>query len=164
MTGTARFVCSDPDVGDLEFTDVDAVLDALEAALVQPGTLLFDSARQSWQPAGLHPEVRAAWEARLRYRPAAGGLALPTLPSITALVRSLPEATAVAVPRRETPRRRVFARLRPADSTSHEAPRFATLGVVGALVLLAMGGWVVVVFAGRLVELAAGAVGITGRK
>ena len=35
MTGTTRFVCTDPDAGDFEFVDVDAVLDALEAALVQ---------------------------------------------------------------------------------------------------------------------------------
>jgi hypothetical protein len=55
MTGTARFVCSDPDAGDFEFTDVDAVLDALEAALLQPATPIFDGARQSWQPVGLHP-------------------------------------------------------------------------------------------------------------
>ena len=69
MTGTTRFVCTDPDAGDFEFADVDAVLDALEAALVQPATPLFDAARQSWQPVGMHPEIRAAWEARLRYRP-----------------------------------------------------------------------------------------------
>ena len=82
MTGTTRFVCTDPDAGDFEFADVDAVLDALEAALVQPATPLFDAARQSWQPVGMHPEIRAAWEARLRYRPpAASGLGLPALPS-----------------------------------------------------------------------------------
>lgn len=161
MTGTARFVCSDPDVGDLEFTDVDAVLDALEAALVEPRTLLFDAARQSWQPAGLHPEVRAAWEARLRYRPPAGGLALPTLPSVTALVRSLPAARAEREPPGEG-----FARARAADSAAHGTPRVATLGVVWALALalLALVGWVVVLFAGRLAELAAAAVGLTGRK
>ena len=90
MTAASRFVCSDPDVGVLEFADVEAVLDALEAALVQPATPLFDAARQSWQPVGMHPEVRAAWEARLRYRPpSASGLGLPELPSMTALARSL---------------------------------------------------------------------------
>ena len=95
MTGTARFVCTDPDAGDFEFADVDAVLDALEAALVQPATPLFDAARQSWQPVGMHPEIRAAWEARLRYRPpAASGLGLPALPSMTALARSLPDEAA----------------------------------------------------------------------
>src|SRR5882724_7172011 len=92
MTGRARFVCSDPDAGDFEFSDVDAVLDALEAGLLQPATPIFDAARQSWQPVGLHPEIRAAWEARLRYRPPSPtGLDLPELPSMTAIVRSLPE-------------------------------------------------------------------------
>ncbi len=91
MTGTTRFVCTDPDAGDFEFADIDAVLDAIEAALVQPATPLFDAVRQSWQPVGMHPEIRAAWEARLRYRPpAASGLGLPALPSMTALARSLP--------------------------------------------------------------------------
>jgi hypothetical protein len=90
MSRAPRFVCTDPDAGDLEFADVDEVLDALEAALVQPGTALFDMARQSRQPLALHPEVRAAWEARLRYQPATPGLGLPPLPSMTALVRSLP--------------------------------------------------------------------------
>ena len=32
MSG-ARFVCSDPDAGDFEFADVEAVLDALEVGL-----------------------------------------------------------------------------------------------------------------------------------
>jgi hypothetical protein len=60
MSRAPRFVCTDPDAGDLEFADADAVLDALEAALVQPATPLFDVARQSRQPLGLHPEIRAA--------------------------------------------------------------------------------------------------------
>ena len=59
MTGAGRFVCSDPDAGDFEFADVEAVLDGLEAALLQPATPIFDAARQSWQPVGLHPEIRA---------------------------------------------------------------------------------------------------------
>ena len=159
MTGTARFVCSDPDAGDFEFADVDAVLDALEAALVQPATPLFDAARQSWQPTGLHPEVRAAWEDRLRYRPpSANGLALPALPSVTALVRSLPAAP-VALARRDHPVVR-------AEAAPGAGPgrRFAALGLVWALVLLAVVGWVVVVFAARLADFAAAAVGVSGRR
>jgi hypothetical protein len=160
VTGTARFVCSDPDAGDFEFADVEAVLDALEAALVQPATPLFDAARQSWQPAGLHPEIRAAWEARLRFRPpSATGLALPELPSVTALVRSLPEE-----PAEHDRRRDAFARVRASEPDGEGAPRYAALGVVWALVLLTLVGWVVVVFAARLAEFAAGAVGVTGRK
>ena len=158
MSG-ARFVCSDPDAGDFEFADVDAVLDALEAALVQPATPLFDAVRQSWQPVGLHTEIRTAWEARLRYRPPTGrGLALSELPSVTALVRSIPvwppAADAEPHPAARADR----------TGTGRTGPRFAAFGVVWALVLLAVIGWVVIVFAARLADLAAGAVGVAGRK
>ena len=168
MTGTARFVCTDPDAGDFQFADVDAVLDAIEAALVQPATPLFDAARQSWQPVGMHPEIRAAWEARLRYRPpAASGLGLPTLPSMTALARSLPDEAAERDERREA-----FARIRAPVSVevgTHgkddpREPRFAVVGVMWALLVLAVVGWAIVIFAGRLSELAARAVGITSQK
>ena len=74
-----RFLCSEPEVGDISFADVESILDALEAGLVSSAdTPLFDSARQSWQPVGLHPEVRSAWEVRERYRPPGGSqLTLP---------------------------------------------------------------------------------------
>ena len=168
MTGTARFVCTDPDAGDFQFADVDAVLDAIEAALVQPATPLFDAARQSWQPVGMHPEIRAAWEARLRYRPpVASGLGLPALPSMTALARSLPDEAAERELRRDA-----FARIRaavPVEVGTHEThdrrePRFATVGVIWVLVVLALVGWAVVTFASRLSEFAATAAGITPRK
>ncbi len=168
MTGTTRFVCTDPDAGDFEFADVDAVLDALEAALVQATTPLFDAARQSWQPVGMHPEIRAAWEARLRYRPpAASGLGLPALPSMTALARSLPDEAAERDQRRDA-----FARMRaalPVEVGTHEKgdsrePRFAAVGVMWALVVLAVVGWALVTFATRLSEFAAAAANITSRK
>ena len=158
MTGTARFVCSDPDAGDFEFADVDAVLDALEAALVQPATPVFDSVRQSWQPAGLHPEIRAAWEARLRFRPpSTSGLTLPTLPSVTALVRSLPAAP--PSPDGEPTHA-------PAGSGAVAGPSrpFAALGIVWAMLVLAAVGWAVVVLASRLADLAAKAAGAAGRQ
>jgi hypothetical protein len=168
VTGTTRFVCTDPDAGDFEFADVEAVLDALEAALVQATTPLFDAARQSWQPVGMHPEIRAAWEARLRYRPpAASGLGLPALPSMTALARSLPDEAAERDQRRDA-----FARMRaavPAEVGTHEKhdgrePRFAAVGVMWALVVLAVVGWALVTFATRLSEFAAAAASITSRK
>jgi hypothetical protein len=168
MTGATRFVCTDPDAGDFEFADVDAVLDALEAALVQATTPLFDAARQSWQPVGMHPEIRAAWEARLRYHPpAASGLGLPVLPSITALARSLPDEAAERDERRDA-----FARMRaavPVEVRTHDKgdprePRFAAVGLMWALVLLAVVGWALVTFATRLSEFAAAAASITSRK
>lgn len=163
MTATARFVCSDPDAGDFEFADVEAVLDALEAALVLPATPLFDAVRQSWQPAGLHPEIRHAWEARLRYRPPSEtGLRLPELPSVTALVRSLPDDAD-----ERDRRQKAFARMKAGQPAvvgtvgrDDRGPKFAALGVIWALVLLALVGWVVVFFAARLTDFAAAAVGI----
>ncbi|HUR95215.1 MAG TPA: hypothetical protein VMY76_11560 [Gemmatimonadales bacterium] len=166
MTDATRFVCSDPDAGDFEFADVEAVLDALEAALIQPSTPIFDAARQSWQPAGLHPEIRAAWEARLRFRPAPpAGLELPELPSMTALVRSLPDDSDERQRRREA-----YARIRsplPAvlrPSSGEGAPRFAAFGVAWAVAILALVAWGVLVFASRLTEFAATAAGLAGRK
>ena len=168
MTGTTRFVCTDPDAGDFEFADIDAVLDAVEAALVQPATPLFDAVRQSWQPVGMHPEIRAAWEARLRYRPpATSGLGLPALPSMTALARSLPDEAAERELRRDA-----FARIRatlPVEVGTHgkgdpREPRFAAVGVMWALVVLAVVGWALVTFATRLSEFAGRAAGVPGPK
>jgi hypothetical protein len=166
--GPVRFVCTDPDAGDFEFADVDSVLDALEAALVQAATPLFDAARQSWQPVGMHPEIRAAWEARLRFRPpAASGLGLPALPSMTALARSLPDDAAEREQRRDA-----FARVRaalPVEVGTHEKdgprePRFAAVGMMWALVVLAVVGWAIIVFATRLSEFTARAIDVTSRK
>ncbi|HET7468572.1 MAG TPA: hypothetical protein VFJ81_02815 [Gemmatimonadales bacterium] len=166
MSPAARFVCSDPDAGDLEFADVDAVLDALEAALLQPTTALFDVARQSRQPLGLHPEIRAAWEDRLRYRPETPGLGLPPLPSRTALARSLPQEDDELEHRRAA-----FARVRaqsrvparPAPSARDRSPRYALFGLAWALALLAVVGWVVVTFASRLSSFAAGVISFRPR-
>jgi hypothetical protein len=159
----ARFVCSDPDAGDFEFADVAAVLDALEAAIVAPATPLFDAARQSWQPLGMHAEIRAAWADRLRYRPPGpGGLALPELPSLTALARSLPPDE----DEREL-RRAAFLRVRSdaplVEVGSHPrdtGPRFAALGIVWAILVVAAVAWLVLTLASGLTELAAHAAGV----
>ena len=73
----SRFHFSDP---AFDLPDVESVLDALEAAVVGPETPMFDAARQSWQPLARHPEVRAAWADRARYRPPGSALDLPPLP------------------------------------------------------------------------------------
>ena len=159
MSRDPRFICTDPDAGDLEFADVDEVLDALEAALVQPTTALFDVARQSRQPLGLHPEIRAAWEDRLRFQPVAPGLGLPPLPSMTALVRSLPQDDDELERRRQA-----FARVRagalppiPAGPPPRDrSRRYAAIGVACALVLLAVIGWAIIAFASRLSSFASG--------
>jgi hypothetical protein len=155
----ARFTCSDPDAGDFEFSDVEAVLDALEAGLVSAGTPLFDAARQSLQPLGVHPEIRAAWTARSRYQPPAAGLSLPDLPSITAIVRSVPEAD----DEREQ-RRAAFAAVRAGaprgDSGAGSRQRpIAVAALLWAALLLGLVGAAVVIFAARLVDLVAAAIG-----
>ncbi len=161
----ARFVCSDPDAGDLEFADVEAVLDAVEVALIDATTPVFDAARQSWQPAGLHPEIRRAWAERLRFRPPVPGLGLPALPSMTALVRSLPEEDGGD----EARRREAFARVRAgappagapaAEPSSGRDRRLAALALACALAVLAFVGWAVLTFAVRLSRFAAGAAGV----
>ena len=159
MTGTMRFVCTDPDAGDFEFADVEAVLDALEAALVQPATPLFDAVRQSWQPVGHAPRDPRCLGgiASATARPAPRASACLALPSMTALARSLPDEADERELRREA-----FARMRaplPVEVRTHEtpatgAPRFAAVGVVWALVVLAVVGWAVVTFAARLSDVA----------
>ena len=76
---SARFRFANPPAADIELPDVEAVLDALEAAVVTPETPVFDAVRQSWQPVGRHPEVRAAWDERARFLPPGAGR--PELPA-----------------------------------------------------------------------------------
>jgi hypothetical protein len=161
----SRFVCSDPDVGDLEFADVEAVLDALEAALVEPTTPLFDAVRQTRQAVGLHPEVRAAWEARLRFRPPSGVLTLPELPTITALVRSLPSRSGVAevADPAITPIAIAVRRHRGRGKGAPGSRRALLATLLAAAVLLLAVGWVVITVAGRVTNLAAGAAGFRPR-
>jgi hypothetical protein len=86
---------------------------------------------------------------------------------MTALARSLPDEDAERDQRRDA-----FARMRaavPVEVGTHEKhdrrePRFAAVGVVWALVVLAVVGWALVTFATRLSEFAARAVGITSQK
>ncbi len=163
MTHAAvRFTCSDPEAGDFEFSDVEAVLDALEAGLVSAGTPLFDAVRQSMQPLGTHPEIRAAWVARSRYQPI-GGLSLPDLPSITAIVRAIPEAD-----EQQERRRAAFAAVRAgaphAEPGAGGRPRpIAVAALLWGLLLLGLVGAAMVIFAARLIDLAAAAVGrVTG--
>jgi hypothetical protein len=86
---------------------------------------------------------------------------------MTALARSLPDEAAERDERREA-----FARIRsavPVEVRTHDKgnprePRFAAVGVVWALVVLAVVGWALVTFATRLSEFAAAAASITSRK
>jgi hypothetical protein len=144
---TARYRCSDPLAGDFEFDDAESVLDALEAALVAPDTPMLDTVRQTWQPVAQHPEIVAAWAARTRCgRSETPGLTLPELPA----------QPAEAQPDDELSQRRLaFARLRAGlPALPREAKprghRLAVVGVIGAVLALALIGWAVLAFASRL--------------
>jgi len=141
---SARFRFANPPAADIELPDVDAVLDALEAAVVTPETPMFDAARQSWQPVGRHPEVRAAWAERGRYLPP--GASRPELPA------SEPDG-----PDEQELRRRAWEMVKHGNRVplAEPAPEPRRRGVgalaVAALVLMVMLlGWGVLTLAGEL--------------
>jgi hypothetical protein len=151
-----RFRFSNPGAGDFELPDVESVLDALEAALVEPQTLMFDAVRQSWQPVARHPEVRAAWAERARYRPPGGGLDLPPLPEERPAVESDEAAR-----RREAYAMVVRGNRLPIEDPIPPEPkprRWTAAGLVLVVVLLLLVGLGVLQFAGELVRVAATAV------
>lgn len=148
----ARFHFSDP---AFALPDVESVLDALEAAVVGPQTPMFDSARQSWQPVARHPEVRAAWAERERYRPPGSALELPPLPDAAEPVDAeLDEAGR---------RRAAYAMVLRGNRIPVEEPappepkprRSIAAGLALVVVLLVLVGVAVVEIAGGLVRVAA---------
>jgi hypothetical protein len=151
-----RFRFSDAAAGDFELPDVEAVLDALEAALVMPETPMFDIARQSWQPVARHSEVRAAWAERARFRPPGTGLDLPPLP---------PEESS-GEPDESVKRRAAYALVLRGNRVLVEEPpppepkprRSIALGLVLVVVLLVLVALSVVELAGSLARVAARAV------
>ena len=154
-----RFRFANPGAGDFELPDVEAVLDALEAALVEPDTPMFDAARQSWQPVARHQEVREAWAVRAKFRPPGTGLDLPPLPQEETRVEGDESAK----------RRAAYAlvlrgnRL-PVEEPVPEEPkprRSIAVGLLLILVALLLVGLSVVELAGSLVRVAARAVRMT---
>ena len=154
---THRFRFSDAAAGDFELPDVEAVLDALEAALVAPDTPMFDAARQSWQPVARHPEVRAAWVERAKFRPpGATGLDLPPLP----------EQAAHGETDESARRRAAYALVVRGNRMPVEEPlppepkprRSIAAGLILVVVLLLLVGLSVVELAGGLVRVASRAV------
>jgi hypothetical protein len=155
---THRFRFSDPAAGDFELPDVEAVLDALEAALVAPDTPMFDAARQSWQPVERHQEVRAAWAERVKFRPPGTGLDLPPLP----------EEQAHREAGESAKRRAAYALVLRGNRIPVEEPvpaepkprRSIAAGLILVVVLLFLVGLSVVELAGGLVRVAARAVNL----
>ncbi len=148
----SRFHFSDP---VFELPDVESVLDALEAAVVGPETPMFDAARQSWQPVARHPEVRAAWSERVRYRPPGSALDLPPLPEETAPV----DAEADEAARRRAAYAMVVRGNRiPVEEPPPSEPkqrRSVAAGLALVLVVLVLIGVAVVEIATGLVRVAA---------
>jgi hypothetical protein len=153
---TQRFRFSDAAAGDFELPDVEAVLDALEAALVAPDTPMFDAARQSWQPIAWHQEVRRAWAERAKFRPPGSGLDLPPLPEEEARGES-----------DETSKRRAaYALVLRGNRIPIEEPvpaeppprRSIAAGLLLVVVVLLLVGLSVIELAGSLVRVAARAV------
>jgi hypothetical protein len=148
----ARFHFSDP---AFELPDVESVLDALEAAVVGPETPMFDAARQSWQPVARHPEVRAAWAERARFRPPGSALDLPPL---------LDEAAPLDAEADDAARRRAaYAMVLRGNRIPVEGPpppepkprRSIAAGLAVVLVVLLLIGVAVVELASGLVRVAA---------
>ncbi|HEX2219059.1 MAG TPA: hypothetical protein VHG35_09655 [Gemmatimonadales bacterium] len=154
MSGRFRF--TDPAAGDFELPDVESVLDALEAALVTPDTPVLDAARQSWQPVAQHPEIRAAWVERARYRPPGSGLDLPPLPD-----EASPGEPGDAARRRAAYALVLRGNRVPAEDAPPPEPtprRSIAAGLALVLVALVLIGAAVVELAGGLVRVAARAV------
>jgi hypothetical protein len=150
---TCRFRFSDAAAGDFELPDVQSVLDALEAALVQPDTPMFDAVRQSWQPVARHQEVRAAWVERAKFQPPGTGLDLPPLPEDEPRGESDEAATRRAAYALVLRGNRV-----PVEERAPEEPksrRSLVAGLVLVLVMLLLVGLSVVELAGSLVRIAA---------
>jgi hypothetical protein len=153
---THRFRFSDAAAGDFELPDIEAVLDALEAALVTPETPMLDVTRQSWQPVARHPEVRAAWAERARFQPPGSGLDLPPLPE-----EELHRESDEAAKRRAAYALVVRGNRVPLDEPIPPEPkprRSIAAGVVLVVVLILLVGLSVVELAGSLVRVAARAI------
>jgi hypothetical protein len=157
----ARFRCSDLQAGEFEFDDVEALLDGLEAALVSPDTVLFDTVRQSWQPVAAHSEVRAAWAERLRYRPPSElGLVLPPLPPDQSFAGDELAQRRQAFALARAPR---SATIPPEEAPTAPRPRLAIAGAMWALLVLLLVAWAIIAFASHLANFAADAAGVEGR-
>jgi len=143
---THRFRFANPPAADIELPDVAAVLDALEAAVVTPETPVFDAARQSWQPVGRHPEVRAAWAERARYLPPGVGRAsLPPDPA------DEPEESELRRQAWEMVKRGNRVPLpKPVVEVGERRRGIGALALAGAVLLLVLLGWGLVSLAGQL--------------
>jgi hypothetical protein len=148
---------------------VDALLDALEAGRLGPDDLVFDVRQQAWMPAKSHPDVRAAWEDRQRFRPLDDRAQLERLPDAALAYPMLDDAGVTPAHGTTTDdleaRRAAFRALRagpapaPTSATEVVHPVESLLGhtaLVAVLLLLGLVGWSIVGLAsgiGRIMSL-----------
>jgi hypothetical protein len=155
----ARFrTAREPGTG-LVLPTVDALLDALEAGRLGPDDVVFDVQLQTWMPAKLHPELRAAWAERQRFRPLDDRTPLDRLPDAALTYPALDDAG--ITPAHGTTaddlaeRRAAFRAIRerpPASAPTPRAPapdmRFESVlghtALVAVLLLLGLVGWAIV--------------------
>ena len=171
----ARFrTAREPGTG-LVLPTVDALLDALEAGRLGPDDVVFDVQLQTWMPAKLHPELRAAWTERQRFRPLDDRTPLDRLPDAALAYPALDDAG--ITPAHGTAaddlaeRRAAFRAIRegtPAPAPVPCAPpapdlRLESLlghtALVAVLLLLGVVGWAIVGLAsgiGRMMTLGVG--------
>ncbi|HEX7785131.1 MAG TPA: hypothetical protein VF653_02815 [Methylomirabilota bacterium] len=139
-----RFLVSNPPADDFQLPDLEALLDALESALVTPETPVFDAVRRSWQPVGRHPEVRAAWAERARFLPP--GAHRPELPP----QQEDPEEIA-----EQEQRKRAWDLVKQGHRPSpRRRPRAPMVGVMVVILLLGLLAWGVVALAGGITRVA----------
>ena len=175
MTQPRFRTAREPGTG-LVLPTVDALLDALEAGRLGPDDVVFDVQLQTWMPAKLHPELRAAWAERQRFRPLDDRTSLDRLPDAALAYPALDDAG--TTPAHGTAaddladRRAAFRAIRartPAPSPMAHAPisearlesLFGHTALVAVLLLLGVAGWAIVGFAsgiGRVLTL-----GVWGR-
>jgi hypothetical protein len=114
--------------------------------VVTPETPVFDAARQSWQPVGRHPEVRAAWAERARYLPPGTG-------------RPLLSPEPDDEPDESELRRRAWEMVKrgnrvplaePVVEVGERRRGIGALALVGLVLLLVLLGWGLVSLAGEL--------------
>lgn len=166
----ARFrTAREPGAG-LVLPTVDALLDALEAGRLGPDDAVFDVQLQAWLPARTHPELRAAWADRQRYKPLDDRTALDRLPDAALAYPALDDAGTTPAHGVTTDdlaeRRAAFRALRERTPAPPVAPvpvpatRVESLlghtALVAVLALLGVVGWAIVGLAtqiGRLVTL-----------
>jgi hypothetical protein len=109
-------------------------------------TPVFDAARQSWQPVGRHPEIRAAWAERARYLPPGVGRA-PLPPDPT----DEPDEPALRRQAWEMVKRGNRVPLaEPVAEVGERRRGIGALALAGLMLLIVLLGWGLVSLAGEL--------------